>query len=142
MNRQGREVNLERKVDVVEDLDGKKTVFIHDILFKGKRTINWGEVERYLKRYVGEIYTVAASNDVVYIGPDLPDEYAHSNYTHILRGTNAKAKANAVQGLPELMEVANGKSYTENYKTKHNTDAMYGWYRYESRFALPVFAYH
>ena len=118
MNRQGREVNLERKVDVVEDLDGKKTVFIHDILFKGKRTINWGEVERYLKRYVGEIYTVAASNDVVYIGPDLPDEYAHSNYTHILRGTNAKAKANAVQGLPELMEVANGKSYTENYKTK------------------------
>jgi len=37
------------------------------------------------------------------------------------------------------MEVANGKSYTENYKTKHNTDAMYGWYRYESRFALPVF---
>lgn len=53
MNRQGREVNLERKVDVVEDLDGKKTVFIHDILFKGKRTINWGEVERYLKRYVG-----------------------------------------------------------------------------------------
>ena len=59
---------MERKVDVVEDLDGKKTVFIHDILFKGKRTINWGEVERYLKRYVGEIYTVAASNDVVYIG--------------------------------------------------------------------------
>ena len=101
---------MERKVDVVEDLDGKKTVFIHDILFKGKRTINWGEVERYLKRYVGEIYTVAASNDVVYIGPDLPDEYAHSNYTHILRGTNAKAKANAVQGLPELMEVANGRA--------------------------------
>ena len=29
MNRQGREVNLERKVDVVEDLDGKKTVLIH-----------------------------------------------------------------------------------------------------------------
>lgn len=39
MNRQGREVNLERKVDVVEDLDGKKTVFIHDILFKGKRPV-------------------------------------------------------------------------------------------------------
>ena len=27
---------MERKVDVVEDLDGKKTVFIHDSLFKGK----------------------------------------------------------------------------------------------------------
>ena len=53
MNRQGREVNLERKVDVVEDLDGKKTVFIHDILFKGKRTINWGEVEQLFKTICG-----------------------------------------------------------------------------------------
>ena len=28
-----------RKVNVIEDLDGKKTVFIHDILFKGKRIL-------------------------------------------------------------------------------------------------------
>lgn len=32
-----------------------------------------------------------------------------------------------------------GKKFTENYKEKHTIDAMYGWYRYESRFALPVF---
>ena len=37
-----------RKVNVIEDLDGKKTVFIHDILFKGKRSVNWDEVEIYL----------------------------------------------------------------------------------------------
>ena len=48
---------MQRKVDVVEDLDGKKIVFIHDIYFK----------------------------------------------------------------------------------EKHNKDAKFGWYRYESRFALPVF---
>ena len=36
---------MERKVNVVEDLNGKKTVFIHDILFKGKRAVNWDEVE-------------------------------------------------------------------------------------------------
>ena len=52
---------------------------------------------------------------------------------------NAKAKANATQGLPELIEIAAGKRHTENYKEKHMEDAMYGWYRYESRFALPVF---
>ena len=34
---------------------------------------------------------------------------------------------------------AAGKKFTENYKEKHTIDAMYGWYRYESRFALPVF---
>ena len=27
---------MERKVNVVEDLDGNKIVFIHDIRFKGK----------------------------------------------------------------------------------------------------------
>lgn len=62
-----------------------------------------------------------------------------TNYTHVLKGANAKAKANAVQGLPELIEIAAGKRFTENYKEKHTIDAMYGWYRYESRFALPVF---
>ena len=130
---------MDRKVNVIEDLDGKKTVFIHDILFKGKRAVNWDEVENYLRQYVGEFYTVDDSNDVIYIGSDLPDEYAHSNYTHILKGANAKAKANAAQGLPELIEIASEKKYTENYKSKHNADARFGWYRYESRFALPVF---
>ena len=128
-----------RKVNVIEDLDGKKTVFIHDIRFKGKRSVNWDEVEIYLKQYVGEFYTIDDSNDVIFIGSDLPDEYAHSNYTRILRGANAKAKANAAQGIPELIEIAGEKVFTRNYKTKHNIDAMYGWYRYESRFALPVF---
>ena len=33
-------------------------------------------------------------------GTDLPDEYTNSNYTHRLKGTSAKAKANAVFALP------------------------------------------
>ena len=133
------EVKMKRKVNVIEDLDGKKTVFIHDILFKGKRAVKWDEVEKYLRQYVGDICTIDDSNEVIYIGADLPDEYAHSNYTHILKGANAKAKANAAQGLPELIKIADGKKFTENYKVKHDVDAMYGWYRYSSRFALPVF---
>lgn len=73
---------MKRKVNVIEDLDGKKTVFIHDILFKGKRAVKWDEVEKYLRQYVGDICTIDDSNEVIYIGADLPDEYAHSNYTH------------------------------------------------------------
>ena len=117
------EVKMKRKVNVIEDLDGKKTVFIHDILFKGKRAVKWDEVEKYLRQYVGDICTIDDSNEVIYIGADLPDEYAHSNYTHILKGANAKAKANAAQGLPELIKIADGKKFTENYKVKHNVDA-------------------
>lgn len=130
---------MDRKIDVIADLNGEKIVFINDILFKGKRSIDWLEVEKYLKKFIGESYTIEDSDDVVFIGKDLPDEYAHSNYTQILKGTNAKAKANAAQGLPQLIEVAKGKSYKENYKEKHNNDAKYGWYRYNSKFALPVY---
>ena len=56
-------VNIKRKVNVIEDIDGKKTVFIHDIIFKGKRSVNWDDVEKYLKQYVGDIYTIDDSND-------------------------------------------------------------------------------
>ena len=130
---------MERKVNVVEDLDGNKIVVIHDIVFKGKRMMEWKDVEQYLKQFVGKTYVIEDTGDLVYIGPDLPDEYAHSNYTKLLRGANAKAKANAAQGIPELIEIATAKAHKDNYKEKHNRDAKYGWYKYTSRFALPVY---
>ena len=128
-----------RKVDVVTDLDGNKIVFIHDIRFKGKRSIEWKDVEEYLKEFVGEMYIIEDTKDMVYIGKDLPDEYVHSVYTKKLKGGSAKAKANLVQGLPEIIEIAVGKRYSKNSKDKHSWDAKYGWYRYDSRFAIPVF---
>ena len=130
---------MERKVSIVEDLDGNKIAFIHDIRFKGKRAVEWADVESYLKRYVGEMYIIEDTKDLVYIGSDLPDEYTHSNYTSILKGGNAKAKANVVQGLPEIIKIAGGKEYEENRKKKHSKDAKYGWYSFVTRFALPVY---
>lgn len=129
----------ERNVSVVKDLSGNNVVVIHDIIFKGKRSVPWNDVENYLKRYVGDFYQIADTKEIVYIGAELPDEYAHSEYTDILKGMNAKAKANAAQGIPELIEIASGKRYTANTKAKHRKDAKFGWYKYESRFALPVF---
>lgn len=128
-----------RNISVIKDALGHNVVMINDIAFRGKRGINWGDVEEYLRQYVGEFYTIAETNEVVYIGTDLPDEYSHSEYTNILKGTNEKAKANAAQGLPELINTATNMVFTENSKAKHKKDAMYGWYKYESRFALFVF---
>ena len=130
---------MQRKINVVEDLDGNKIVFIHDIIFKGKRSIEWTDVEIYLKQFVSESYVIDDTKDMIYIGSDFPDEYAHSEYTMSLKGANAKAKANASQGVPELIENATRKEYRENIKMKHSKDAKYGWYRYTSRFALPVY---
>ena len=87
----------------------------------------------------GEFYQIEDCNKMIYIGSDLPDEYTHSNYTQILKGVNAKAKANASQGLPELLKIATNEVYEDNRKEKHSKDAKYGWCSYDSRFALPVF---
>ena len=127
-----------RNVSVIQDMNGHNIVVINDIIFKGKQAIQWNDVEEYLRRYVGDFYMIADTKEIVYIGSDLPDEYAHSEYTNILKGANAKAKANAAQGIPELVETATGMRFTPNTKAKHKKDAKYGWYRYESRFALPV----
>ena len=128
-----------RNVSVIQDVDGNNIVVINDIRFKGKRSVNWKEVREYLKEYVGDFYTIAATGDVIYIGSDLPKEYTGSQYTNSMRGTNAKAKANATTGIPELIEIAVGKHFRTNKEDKHKRDGKNGWYRYDSRFALPVY---
>lgn len=129
----------QRKVAVIQDVDGNNIVVINDIIFKGKRSITWPDVEEYLRQYVGEFYSIAETRDIVYIGTDLPDEYAGSNYTKHIKGAVAKAKANAAQAIPEIIEIATSKTAEENKKEKHSRNAKNGWYRYDTRFALPVY---
>lgn len=129
----------QRNVSVVQDIDGNSIVVINDIRFKGKRSIDWKEVRAYLKEYVGDFYKVASTGDVIYIGSDLPSEYSGSVYTKRLNGAVAKAKANATQGIPEMIEISTGRYFRENNKGKHNWNARNGWYRYDTYFALPVY---
>ena len=68
-----------------------------------------------------------------------PDEYAHSKDTKVLRGPNEYAKANASAAIKELIQIATNKTFSENHKDKHNTKAKYGWYRYDTRFAIPKY---
>ena len=99
------------------------------------KQINDNDRFKKQQRNVSVIQDIDGNN----IGDDLPSEYSGSKYTHSIKGTNAKAKANAVQGIPEMIEIAVGKHFRENKESKHWRNAMYGWYRYSSRFALPVF---
>ncbi len=59
---------MQRNVSVVEELNGNKIVFIHDIRFKGRQAIDWDDVERYLKQYVGKAHIIESTEDMVYIG--------------------------------------------------------------------------
>ena len=49
------------------------------------------------------------------------------------------AKANAAQAIPEMIEIATNGVFEDNRKAKHGRDAKNGWYRYDTRFALPVY---
>ncbi len=130
---------MKRSVEIITSSDGKRIIRIKDIRFRGKRSIDWEKVKEYLKEYVGDMYKTSDGEDMIYIGSDMPDEYTGSRYTHKLMGTVAKAKANAAQGIPELIEIADNKRYRENKDKRHIRNAKYGWYRYDSRFELPVF---
>lgn len=128
-----------RNVNIICDAEGKKLVLINDIRFKGKTREEWNEVEEYLKEYVGQYYEIAETSEKVYIDSDFPDEYASSESRLALKGAVAKAKANAAQGIPELIQIATNQEYSSNEKKKHRKDAKLGWYRYNVRFALPVY---
>lgn len=130
---------MERSITVIKDTAGNSIVMISDIIFKGKRRIKWDDVREYLRKYIGEMYEIIKAGEQIYIGSDLPNEYAGSNYTYSLKGTTAKAKANAAQGIPELIEIATGGHHRKNMEKKHSRNAKYGWYRYDTRFGLPVF---
>lgn len=62
-----------------------------------------------------------------------PDKYP------VMKGTGGLRKANAAQGIPEMIEIATNGVLEENRKKKHGRDAKNGWYRYDTRFGLPVY---
>lgn len=130
---------MNKNIDIVTDSDGKKIVLIHDIRFKGKRQIDWGDVEEYVKGYVDQCYEMIETAEKIYIGKDFPDEFSHSKDTKILKGTNAKAKANSSQAIGELIHIATNKTSAPDYNSKHKKKAKYGWYRYDTKFGLPVY---
>ncbi|MCR5157052.1 MAG: hypothetical protein K6C96_10270 [Butyrivibrio sp.] len=128
-----------RNATVVTDAEGKKLVIINDIRFKGKRKIDWDEVKQYIKGYVGDFYEISETAEVIHIGNAFVKEFPGSNSRTALMGATAKAKANSATAIPELIQIATNPKWEENCKEKHRKDAKLGWYRYDIRFALPVY---
>ena len=114
-------------VKIEKDVDGNPYVVIGTIQFKGKRSIDWHEVECYLKGFRGRKYRL--NGDVVHIDGRFADEFCWSKDSKRLMGTLAKAKANVVQAIEELFCVASNERFQENMDEKHNKNAKDGWYR-------------
>ena len=124
-------------VQIIER-NGIKVVEINTIEFSSKRKIDWNGVEQYLKKYVGKQFVIEETGDIIHIGSDFPDEYTHSRYKEKSFGTIGKAKANAVQAVPELIKTTSNLQYNPNKNTKHSMDAAGGWYYGAIHFTLPI----
>ncbi|MDD6482217.1 MAG: hypothetical protein PUF65_08160 [Lachnospiraceae bacterium] len=130
---------MDKNINVITDLDGSKVVLINDLRFKSRNDINWNQVEEYLKEYIGEYFEIAETAEKIFIGTDFPDEFSHSMDTKGLKGANKKAKANMVSSIGDLVQIARNKAEFPDYNGKHKRKAKYGWYRYDTRFGLPVY---
>ena len=128
-----------KELNVITDVDNSKIVLINDIRFKSRRNIDWNEIEDMLKEYIGKYYEILNTSDVVYIGSDFPDEYSHSVDTKNLKGANKKAKANAITAIGELIQTAADRTEYLDFQGKHGSKARYGWYRYNTKFGIPVY---
>lgn len=140
INPKANNISQNRSISIIRDEAGKSIALINDIRFKSRRSIDWNEIENYLKQYVGECFEILETAETVYIGTDFPDEYAHSKDTKNVKGVNEKAKANAITAVGELLEIATGKTEFPDYNNKHGNRAKYGWYRYTTRFGIPVYS--
>ena len=139
VNIETEDIHSSQKVNVICDAEGNKIVVINDIRFKGKTREEWDEIETYLKEYVGSYYEIAETAEKIYIGKEFPNEFTHAKDRLVLKGPNAKAKANASQVIGELIQIATNKSSAPDYQEKHKNEAKFGWYRYDTRLALPVY---
>lgn len=100
-------------VSIIIDAEGNKVVVINDLRFKRSKKVEWNTVENYFKEYIGDCAEILDTNEMVYIGSDFPDEYAHSKDTKVLRGPNEYAKANASVAIKELIQIATDKAFTK-----------------------------
>lgn len=130
---------MDKKIDIITDSDGSKVVIINDIRFKSRRKIDWKQIEEHLKEYIGSCFQIDETSEKIYIGSDFPDEFSHSDDTKKLKGANMKAKANIISAIGEMIRIAVDKKEYPDYSAKHGSKAKYGWYRYNTRFGLPVY---
>ena len=61
------------------------------------------------------------------------------SYKLIIRHIKKSSLSYRTNGNPELIQIALNPKWQENKKEKHNEIAKYGWYRYDVKFAIPIY---
>jgi hypothetical protein len=93
-------------------------------------------IKDYLKQHINEYANIIESGQKVYLGEDLPGEYVYSKNARNLSTRELLAKGRAATGIKEIIENANNRSWSKNLKEKHEEDAKYGFYTYDTTFSF------
>ncbi|MFA7636847.1 MAG: hypothetical protein WCX81_03695, partial [Monoglobales bacterium] len=126
------------KYSISYNNDGSpNVVLIEEDIFKG----HGGEmphkvIRDYLRNNIGKYATIIESGQKVYLGKDLPNEYTQFKSTRLLTPTVLEAKNQSSQNLSEMVEIATGRIWAKNTKSKHAKDSKFGWYKYSTRFRV------
>lgn len=132
--------NLDKKTyfSIIYNNDGTfDRVKISDDIFRNNDGKSISKtIHDYIKKHIGEVYTIIESGQKVYLGDDLPNEYAYSKSTQSLPTSKKLAKGRATTNLKEIVENASNRNWQKNTKSKHDIDAKYGFYRYDTTFSF------
>ena len=119
----------------IENIDGD-TMAVTD--FSGTPSTQVA-AEKYLEGIVGSPEVFARTLDgstEVYLGEDLPKEYAFSKNSRLSNFFERMAKMKAVTVLDEMILLGENGRWSQNAKDHHGDEAKYGWTRYDTTFGL------
>lgn len=126
------------KFSIKKDTKGNNVVVIDESIINANTPNIRKAIANEIKTHIGEYYRIAESGYKIYLGKDLPGEYTRSKSAASLEKKLYIDKGKATANIDELIEIATNRSWVANRKEKHNKDAKYGWYKYDTRFAIPV----
>lgn len=87
------------------------------------------------------MFTIIENGKKIYLGKDLPEKYNRSQSNKRLDRERRFAKQKAAVGVGEMIEIASGEHWEKPVnEEKHKKDAKYGFYKYDTRFAVKVYA--
>ncbi len=93
-------------------------------------------IKEYLENHIGDVYTIIESGQKVYLGEDLPGEYAYSKSAQSLPTTKKLAKGRAVTNLKEIVENSTNRKWEPYKHESHKVNAKYGFYKYDTTFSF------
>lgn len=128
---------MEKKNEIVE-INGKKVVLVNDMKYQSRK-ISWEDIEKALKEYVGKAYQINETGEIIFIGNDFPDEYAHSKDSFKSKRSIKRAKMNLITALDKLVFTSTNKTILPDFQNKHGSKAKNGWSRYDVYFGIPIF---